>query len=367
MQHRRALLAIALAALVAGCRDRDSGPSAAASSGGADAGPSPSAGALPSSKAEAQVVDLATKALACGFTDDGPVVECDAARAWRDARDVFAGGREDATLVEMLGRTDDRARYLAAENLAVFGERYRADKSLATRVVLAAEREKSSRVAGLLGEAVAKIDVDATDLFDRIRAMAMKHDLLPLRTAIAASLAEHNPSSGPSFTLTLDLLRDREKEVRVAAIGALWMCENRHPAEACGAWRDHIDDPDDDDLSARACDYLSWSGHCQSAIDALLDSEERRFKAGKTTEALFAKALGNVCEDVKTTRTQKERATDLVRSMVEQASTARPARGAALAAVLRCDTTNGRAFVARFATDPDPFLQARARDLLRVR
>jgi hypothetical protein len=366
MPPRHLSLAFAAVLLVAACRDRESSRVVAASTSGAVL-PSSSASAAPLSKGGAQVVDLVTKVLACGWTDDGPALECDAARAWRDARDVFEGGREDALLVEMLERTDDRSRYLAAENLAVFGERYRADKPLATRVVLAAEREKSARVAQPLGETVAKIDVDATDLFDRVRALAIKHDLLPLRSAVAASLAEHNPASGPSFTLTLDLLRDREKDVRVAAIGALWMCENRHPVEACSAWREHIDDPDDDDLASRACDYLSWSGHCQDAIDALLDSEERRFKAGKTTEALFAKALANVCEDVKTTRAEKERATDLVRNMAQQASTPRPARGAALASVLRCDPTGGRAFIARFATDPDPFVQARTRDLLRPR
>jgi hypothetical protein len=361
------VLALATVALVGACRDHDSSRELPATTVGVDAAPGPSASAAPMSKGDARALDLATKALACGWSDDGPALECDAARAWREARDVFEGGREDSALVEMLGRSDDRSRYLAAQNLAVFGERYRTDKPLATRVVLAAEREKSPRVAESLGEAVAKVDVDATDLFDRVRALAMKHDLLALRAAIAASLAQHNPASGPAFTLTLDLLRDHEKEVRVAAIGALWMCENRHPVEACDAWREHIDDADDDDLASRACDYLSWSGRCQDAIDALLDSEERRFKAGKTTAALFAKALGNVCEDVKTTRTQKERATDLVRNMAQQSSTPRPARGAALAAVLRCDTANGRSFVARFATDPDPFIQARTRDLLRPR
>ena len=360
-------LAIAAVVLVGGCRDPDSTRVAPASATAADAGPGSPATAASMSKEDAMVVDLATKALACSWNDEGPALECDAARAWRGARDVFEGGREDGALVEMLGRGDDRARYLAAENLAVFGERYRNEKALATQVVLAAEREKSNRVGELLGEAVAKVDVDSTGLFDRVRALVLKHDLLAVRTAIAASLAEHNAGSGPAFTLTLDLLRDREKEVRVAAIGALWLCENRHPVEACGAWREHIDDADDDDLSSRACDYLSWSGHCEDAIDTLLDSEERRFKAGKTTEALFAKALGNVCEDLKTTRTQKERATDLVRKMAQQASTPRPARGAALAATLRCDIANGRSFVARFATDPDPFIQARTRDLLRPR
>jgi len=367
MPLRRPILALAGLALLGACRDHDTSRAVVAYSGDVDGAAAPSASASSITSGDAKVLDLATKALACGWSDDGPALECDAARAWREARNVFEGGREDSALAEMLGRSDDRARYLAAENLAVFGERYRTDKPLATRVVLAAEREKSARVGEVLGEAVAKVDVDSTDLFDRVRALSIKHDLLPLRTAIAASLAEHNPASGPSFTLTLDLLRDREKDVRVAAIGALWMCENRHPVEACSAWRDHIDDADDDEVASRACDYLSWSGHCQDAIDALLDSEERRFKAGKTTEALFAKALGNVCEDVKTTRSQKERASDLARNMAQQTSTPRPARGAALSAVLRCDTTNGRSFVARFANDPDPFVQARTRDLLRPR
>jgi hypothetical protein len=165
--------------------------------------------------------------------------------------------------------------------------------------------------------------------------------------------------------VTLDLIRDPEKDVRASALGALWLAEAHHPDEACRAWRDNLDNAQDDELAARANDYLTWSGHCQAYFDALLDSEEKRFKAGRTSQPLFAKALGNLCEDVKATSTQKARATELLKRIAEQKTSYRLARGAALEAVLRCDLGGGRAFVQKLADDDDPYVKERAMDLLR--
>ena len=311
------------------------------------------------------VLLLLRKALACKWEATGASEWCDDVKAWREARETFEHGSNDATLVTLLGDVDDRVRLLAATNLAVFGQRYRTDKALAGSVVRAGETERSVRVAAHLGAALARIDVEKTELFDRVRAIAAKHALVALRVALVLALAHENPSSMSAFTLTLDLLRDPDKEVRAAALSALWTCGARHPDEACRAWREHIDDGEDDDLAARATDYLTWAGTCQAHYDALLDSEERRFKAGRTTRAPFARSLGNLCEDPKATAAQRARATDLARRMAEQKTSDRDVRGAALAQVLRCDPANGKTFVQKYATDDDVDVRDRAIELLK--
>jgi hypothetical protein len=314
-----------------------------------------------------RVLELLRKALACKWEAAGPSEWCDDAKAWREARDIFVGGRADASLVTLLDDVDERVRLLAAQDLAVFGQRYRTDKSLADRVVRAAESERSAGVAPHLGAAVARIDVDKTESFDRVRAVATKHALVGLRVSLVSALAQSNSGSTGVFTLTLDLLRDPDKEVRAAALGSLWTAGSRHPEEACRAWREHMDDGADDDIAARASDYLTWAGNCQAHYDAFLDSAERRFKAARTTKPLFTKALGNLCEDPKATAAQKSRATDLVRRIAEQKTTDRDVRGSALAEVMRCDPTGGRALVQKYATDDDAYVRDRAVDLLKPR
>jgi hypothetical protein len=367
---RSALAAMCL--VLAGCPDRSTAGSHAADT--PSAAPSPrgsatSVTALPSASVlkspDGRALDLARKAIACRWEATQPSQDCEDAKAWREARDVFEGGRADGVLVALLEDADDRARHLAAWNLNVFGERYRTDKALAARVVLAADREKSDRVAAPLGAALSRLDVDRTDTFDRVRAIAMKHALLPLRIALAATLGKNNLGSLPAFTLTLDLLRDPEKDVRASALGALWQCSSRRPDETCRAWRDAIDRTDDDELAARACDYLTWSGACQSSYDLLLDVEEKRFKAQRMAAPEYAKALGNLCEDTRATSTQKSRALELAKRMVEQKATQRYVRSAALEAIVRCDSAGGKAFVQKFGDDDDPFVKERARELLK--
>ncbi len=365
----RIALTVAACLVLAGCPDRDAPRETPRSTSSSAAASATTLAMVPSASVakgpNALALELARKAIACRWEATAPSVDCQDAKTWREARDVFEGGRADAVLVGLLEDSDDRARHLGAWNLNVFGERYRSDKALAERVVLVAEREKSERVAAPLGAALSRIDVERTELFDRVRAIAMKHALLAFRTSLAATLAKNNLASLPAFTLTLDLVRDPEKDVRGAALGALWQCSSRRPEETCRAWRENIDRTDDDELASRACDYLTWAGACQSHYDALLDSEEKRFKSGRMNGAPFAKALGNLCEDVKANATQRGRATDLLKRMVEQKTTQKYVRSAALEGVMRCDAGGGKVFVQKFSEDDDPFVKERARELLR--
>ena len=365
----RTALSIAACLVLAGCPDREAPKETARPTNSSGTGSPTTLGLVPSASVakgpNAPALELARKAIACKWEATAPSQDCEDAKAWREARDIFEGGRADAVLVGLLEDSDDRARHLGAWNLNVFGERYRTDKALAERIVLVAEREKSERVAAPLGAALSRVDVERTEMFDRVRAIAMKHALLALRVSLAATLAKNNLASLPAFTLTLDLVRDSEKDVRAAALGSLWQCSSRRPEETCRVWRENIDRSDDDELAARASDYLTWAGACQAHFDALLDSEEKRFKSGRTNAPAFAKALGNLCEDVKATSTQKARATDLLKRMVEQKLTQKYVRSSALEAVMRCDVAGGKAFVQKFSEDDDPFVKERAHDLLK--
>jgi hypothetical protein len=314
-------------------------------------------------------VELATAALACKW-DSGPTSglaqDCPAAAAWNDATQGFAKGRGDETLVAMLEDSDEKTRWLAAQKLHASGKRYREEKPLADRVVTAGERETSQHVGPALGLVLADIALDKTQTFDRVRAMGVRHVVVPLRVSLIANLAWRNPSSSGAYELTREMVHDSEKDVRMAAIQAFWMAGSRRGDETCAILKDNLDDPQDDDVAARAAELLARLGRCQSAYGALLDSEENRLKSGQLTNAEHAAALGYLCEDPKSSHDERDRATQALERAAERGTFDPFVRGAALAAVMKCDPANGKTFIRKFTADGEQAqLKAIAIDLLK--
>ena len=341
--------------------------SAARSSSSSSAADAPNGAAAPGN--DPTIVALATLALSCKWEAEpamGLSRECAAALAWSDATQGFVRGRGDDTLVNMLGDVDERVRWLGASKLHTSGKRYREEKALADRVVTASERETSPRVGAALGLAVADIQLEKTQTFDRIRAMGVHHALVPLRVTLIANLAWHNPSSAGAYELTREMVRDSEKDVRLAAIQAFWMAGSRRPEDTCRIWRDNLDTALDDDVEAFANELLAHFGRCQAYYDALLDSLDRRLKASLMTRPGFASALAYLCQDAKSTRDQRGRASIILQRTADLGTALPVVRGASLAALLECDPANGKAFVKKFtADDQQAQLREIAADLLK--
>jgi hypothetical protein len=310
------------------------------------------------------IVLLLKRALACKPTRGAIAGDCAGAIAWDASKEEFADGRADATLVNLLEDPDERVRILAVYKLDEAGKPYRTDARLAARIVDVAEQEQSTRVARPLGALVGRIDLERTQLFDRIELVARKHLLASMRGAIVEELLHENPASLQAFDLSKEMVRDPDAQVRASAVGAFWIGGVRWAAETCRLWFDNIDNTMDQDVAARAGELLTRYGRCQAYFDALLDSEEKRFRASRTDRAPFATALTNLCEDLRSTDAQRWRALVLARRMVEEKLTDTVVRGEALASVLACDPAGGRAFVNGFAGDKEQSVRERALSLL---
>jgi hypothetical protein len=341
-----------------GASAKDAAPPAASS--GATA-----AGGLAAPDADKSVAELAQHALSCHWDRDGLTSDCAAALEWRDATVGFAGGRADPTLVDMLEDRDERIRWLGATKLVTSGKAYRTSKPLAERVVAAAEREKSDRLGGPLGEALARVDVQATGTFDRVRAMVVRHELPSLRAALVAHLLRHNGSSAGTYEVTREMVHDADPAVRLAAVNAFWMGGGKRPDDTCKVWQ-AATASDDDDVAAQSSENLAHFGQCQAAYPGLLDGEDARRKAAKTTRPRFASALGYLCLDEKATADQRARATTILRAVAELELLQPAVRGAGLEAVLKCDPSGGKAYVQKFTGDEQQAqLRAIATSLLR--
>ena len=329
---------------------------------GAPSSPSGARRGLDAPGNDPAVLALAKKALACtwnnGFGD------CEAYRSWQTAQGPLGGGRADTTLIALLEDDDERVRGLAADALATFGSRYRNDSVLSLRIVVQAEREKSSTVAPPLGQAVAKINVQKSDVFERVRAIAKKHDLTPLRSAIALRLLEHNPTVRAVHDLMRELVRDPDKQVRAAAVKALWAGGGHFPVDTCAVWAELLDDPDDD-IAALCSRYVAWWGRCQDKYEALLEAEQRRAVAVRVRSTLHVEALTHVCRDDRAPDAQKQRAFALIRGLAEQGTVERQVRLRAVEGLLECDPVAGRAAVQRLSRDPDGIVAQVATELLK--
>jgi hypothetical protein len=340
---------LALGLLAPACRDRGRSAGSAVTWTDPDAGDGGEGGrGLGRADNDPAVVALLKAALACK-----PSVPCTGALAWDGSEDEFVHGRADPTLVSLLEDPDERVRVLAARKLARHGAPFRTERALAERVVAAAEAERGERAAPLLGGLVARVEL-----------LARRHPLAVLREAVVEGLFRNNPSSVEAFDLTKNLVGDPDHAVRVAAVGAFWVGGDHWSEETCRFWFDHIDDPRDEDVAARASELLTRSGRCQAETDALLESAEKRFRAARTDRPAFAAALRNVCEDRKSTDAERARAGALARRLVQEKSIETAVRVEALPAVLACDPAGGRAFVNGFATDKDPEVRDRAVGLL---
>jgi len=315
---------------------------------------------------DAQLVELAKKAKVCPWSGQALSEECAAGIAWTNANEGFTAGRADPTLVSLLEDTDERVRWLAATKLHAIGAKFATERPLAERVVAAGEHETSGRVGAPLGVLLADLQVEKTGTFDRVRAIAVKHALPQLRASLVANLSRKNPGVSAAFELTRELVRDPEKDVRLAAIGAFYMRGGgKRPEDTCQIWVQNLDNEMDSDVASIANELLSRWGRCQAFYGALLESQAKRLEVGRTDSARYPASLAQICEDKRAQPREKERATELVHKIAENKTLDAEVRAAALDGALVCDPAGGRDFVKKFANDPPALLKTRAIDLLR--
>ena len=332
--------------------------------GGAGAAPTASARRSAPGAVDPKIDALARAVLACKTYDQSFDLACPAMKAWNDAKDDFNEGKADASLVAMLADPDEKIRYLGAYKLNQYGKAYATDKALAGAVVAAAEKETSKFAGYEVGAAVGRVLVRETGTFDRVKALVKKHELAEVRRGILSTLLFNNQDHEPVYNLVRDAVKDSDKSVAQQALSSFWVGGGKKMDATCQLYVDHLENPNDD-LAASANNYLSWYKRCATKYDALLDSLERRVKAGSVTSISYVMAARHVCEDVKATDGQRKRGAAIGRAVARKKDGKSWIRSAALDTVMKCDAGDGgRAFVGTFAKDPEKSLADKAAELL---
>lgn len=362
MTRKVAVIAMTALALLASacCKDKkgEEGPTGATSA----AGESGTKG-LGDPTNDKAIVDLAKPTLACKWSTSGFDYSCEALKAW-NASDLLKDGKADKTLVNFLDDPDEKVRYLGANGLAQKGREYRKDKSLATRVTDAADKETSRAVVTALGRAVGTIDLQATGLDVRVKTMLESHKNDALREALAGNTLFDNRDVPGMYDLFVKLARtDKVPAVRRAAAAAFWTgTPNGKNEEVCKLWLELAGDKDTDlaGHSAYHCAFTSSGGGCVGQWDALLSLIEKQAKAGEVKSSFTASALNYFYGQGKATEAQKKRALEIAKLLVKNNKNDGSARSSALDFVGKKDPA-GKAFAAQFENDSDFFVKSAAK------
>jgi hypothetical protein len=359
MKHARYVLVAVVALALPACGNKGGGdkPAGSATATGSAAAAAPAV--------DPKIMTMAKAAAACKSWESGGFdSSCADFKAWSEAKDDFNEGKADASLVAMLADADEKIRYLGAYKLNQYGKGFKTDKTMASAVVAAAEKEKARFCGYELGATVGRVAVRDTGTFDRVQAMVKKHDIPDLRRGILANLLYNNGDFDPVYGLTKATVKDADKSVAMSALGAFWTGGSRKADETCQLYFDNINNANDD-LAAEATNALAWWGRCSAKFDGLLDSLDKRVKANTVTSASYASATRHLCEDQKASDAQKKRSAGLARKMAERKENKAWVRSSALEAVVKCDPGNGgRSFVGKFKKDPEKSVADKANELL---
>lgn len=336
-------------------------------SGTAAAGPAPAGTGkgLAASGNDPALLALAKKVLECGWTqENGVEYDCAAREAW-EGSEILEKGAPDATLVNFLEDSRWEVRWLGATSLSHASVGYREDKSLAERVLAAAETEKVDSVLRHLARAVGAIRLGKVGLAERAKAFGRSPTAKAVRVAFLSQVQFAN--SELFYPYTVDLAKtDPDNEIRDAAMSSFWTgTPSDKTAEVCQLWLDLSHDKNED-LAAHAgyfASYFPFDEGCKAQWDTLLGDVEKRAKAGTAKSTYWATALSNLYDQKAASPAQKKKAIATAKSMAENKANDGSARSRALDVVAEKDA-GGKAFVKKFAKDSDPMVKAHAETLL---
>jgi len=350
-----------VASLGMSCNRGSSGPAPAASTTTAEA--KPDVKGIDAASSDPILVDLTKKALGCKWAAFGFDSKCPELKATLES-EAMRDGKGDGTLVNFLEDANEQVRWIGARSLVQRGKQFRTDKQLATRIVDAAEAEKSKAVAQELGAVAGSIKHAETGLGDRIKTLAKTHEVQQMRTSLMARMLFSNGETLYDFVKEI-AMTDKDVIVRKAAISAFWTgtTPNRIP-DTCKMWLSFMDDPAEDVAgeSAYLCAFYPQNGGCKTEWDSLLERIEKRAKEGTVKSTQMASALSYLYKQVEISEAQKKRTLSTARTLAENPANNAMARSRAVELVAERDP-NAKKFLEKLKDDADPMVKARAKEL----
>jgi hypothetical protein len=313
-----------------------------------------------------EIVALAKAALGCDWGTSGFKSDCEALKEWSKS-DAFKDGKSEVTLLNLLEDENEKVRWLAARPLSSHVTGWRKDSAAAKRLLAAAKAEKDDLVVASLGGLVARIDVGATKLDGDIKDILAKSKNQTLRKNIAESVLFNNRKEGGFYDLLQKMAREeKDKDVRKAAAGAFWVGGSDRPGETCKLWLELAGDADGD-LAGHSAYHAAWwsaDGGCKGQWDALLDTIDKRGKAGTVTSTFMTSALSWLQEQKQASDAQKKRALKVAETIVSNEANQATIRSDALRIIGERDP-GAKAIATKFKDDKEFFVKSTAERIIK--
>ena len=354
-------LALSMSALfTTGCKKPDADGSAEGSASAAASAEKPK---KPKRKKndDSPVVKLAEKVVKeCKWEKGWFDNDCKADDEWREKQnDLLDEGKADADLLSMLPDERPAMRYLAAEALSSYGEKYKEDAALAGEIFDAAEVEKDEYVLAALGGTLARVDYAKTKLVARAKQLMKDDANAKMRAQFFSNVGFHNREDqsveNELRDLTLSAASASDNALRAAVMRGLGSFDPND--KVCAAWTKGMADPKKEVVEA-ALDRAP--SKCTSTFDAVIAATE------KTDKPVFSfwypRALVEVCS--KGTADQKTKAQKLAEE-IANTSKSSASRGDALRAVAACDAEAGKALAKKLSKDENEFVRKEAEKILK--
>ena len=308
-----------------------------------------------------QIVKLFEAALKCDWGRMGFVYDCDGFRAYTSEWDLFRDEKGTASLLRLLEDPSEKVRTLAAIKLNYQFETD--DEDDARRVIEDARREKSAMVGRDLGLVVGGIDVEATGTFAEVAALARQHELYELRVGIASRLLDKNQKSHDALRLAVDLTKDKNLEVALAAVQSLVAAKGSYKDEVCGALADVVRS-NQERLVAPAVDSISEVG-CPAFRDELLATIQTQLETTQYPSYWsFTRALQKTCDASDATPEQRKRSASIATHLIQNEKVFFGARIEAMKVVMACEPNEGERVIKKYKNDKEEKIREAVADLL---
>ena len=279
-------------------------------------------------------------------------------------------------LLVMLESTDPLVRVRGARGLLRPDPAYATDRSLAERLLTAAENERceeppagehrDSWLPSVLGELVARIVVSKTATWERARALMHTQPLTDLRVALIRHFLVWNEHEDEVYDTLEALVADPQAEVRVGVLDALQLdpvTNFQHQERLFRFFCDNLTSSDPNVASKALQNLGGWISERADLFDVFLEHMRARKDETVPYRCIFGVAR-LLDANAPATDVQRAKAVTIATAIARN-----PANGHDRILVLKGirdhDAVGGRALLTDLKKDPDKAVAKEAKSLLK--
>lgn len=252
------------------------------------------------------------------------------------------------TMIELCADSDPRVRALCSFVLEFDSLENIREKPLATTLLDAFEKERSTAACTGMARAIGHINAEKSGNEERIKQLIKSHPVARCRQGVLENLLASNEYL---YDYVVNIARtDPSPALRSAAargLGRVFLDDKR--AQSCKVWLEMLDESGQEH-TGQAASLLAEKEVCGGQWDELLKKVDAAVAAGKVVSPMEDVAC-QLPRQKKAKAEQKSQALALAKKLVENEKNPGPMRAKALECVGRYDP-EGKAFAAKFADAP---------------